>query len=459
MTIKKAITKIISGGQAGVDRAALDWAIERAVPHGGWCPKGRIAEDGPLDNCYRLQETDSAGYRQRTRQNVVDSDGTLILNIGELDGGSLETQRLADRFGKQCLVIQLDLGRDNENVSKVTEWLQTHSIAVLNIAGPRESKRPGVYQLTFGFLTRLLYVSPIQVLDGYWDKPWSELPDEQRFAWTKVLTLHISFTEQEVASWWDGYFPDRRRQITNDYDYTYHPARDGERHIGNYDYSMGARTWFTMKDVAPENAAALLCQFNPLRNNCDPLDKTSDPLTVTNLETGPDDFKSLLKTFQDVARTDPMPRSLLQWLCVAVRVELRNPLLHHHSWIDEYLIAASLCDDANEIDFLHNGVAAAQAAHQAISNTAIHSLGNTRTHALAAVIDIAKKSAVAKDDYQSVWAALVEIAVSPKRPAPLLGYVENEGIKYQVDTGDGVKFYNKDALRAMMSRARKKAAQ
>lgn len=80
--------KIVSGGQSGADRAALDWAIQNDLPHGGWCPKGRIAEDGRIDSRYTLRETDSEGYRQRTRQNVVDSDGTLILNTGELSDGS-----------------------------------------------------------------------------------------------------------------------------------------------------------------------------------------------------------------------------------------------------------------------------------------------------------------------------------------------------------------------------------
>lgn len=87
------IAKVISGGQTGADRAALDWACENGVPHGGWCPKGRMAADGPLAPHYQLCETDSAGYRQRTKLNVRDSDATLVLNTGTLDGGTLQTVR------------------------------------------------------------------------------------------------------------------------------------------------------------------------------------------------------------------------------------------------------------------------------------------------------------------------------------------------------------------------------
>lgn len=147
------VERIISGGQAGADRATLDWAIQQGLPHGGWCPKGRIAEDGVLDSRYALQETGSAGYRQRTRQNVVDSDGTLILNIGELDGGTMETMRLAERFKRPCLVVQLDIESDGSQ--QVKEWIRANGIAVLNVAGPRESKRPGIYRLALSFLNQV----------------------------------------------------------------------------------------------------------------------------------------------------------------------------------------------------------------------------------------------------------------------------------------------------------------
>lgn len=139
------VARVVSGGQTGVDRAALDWAIRHGIPHGGWCPRGRKAEDGRLDPVYLLQETESAGYRQRTRQNVIDSDGTLILNLGELDGGTRRTVALAHALGRPHLLLQVDDGLAAESVPRLLEWLSRESVAVLNIAGPRESKRPGAY--------------------------------------------------------------------------------------------------------------------------------------------------------------------------------------------------------------------------------------------------------------------------------------------------------------------------
>ena len=147
--------EIVSGGQTGVDRAALDWAIERGLRHGGWCPRGRLAEDGAIDRRYSLRETDTASYRQRTRQNVIDSDGTLILNLGDLREGTLTTLRFAERYDKPHRVVPLDAGPTSEDAASVIEWIRLHHIAVLNVAGPRESKRPGIYGLARDFLESL----------------------------------------------------------------------------------------------------------------------------------------------------------------------------------------------------------------------------------------------------------------------------------------------------------------
>ncbi len=153
--LKKLISRIISGGQTGADRAALDWAIRNEVPHGGWCPRGRKAEDGSLATKYLLQETKSAGYLQRTRQNVLESDGTLIVNLGKLEGGTLATAKLAQELGKSHLVLQLDFGFGDEEARQLLDWLRRESIAILNVAGPRESKRPGIYSLTNKLLDRV----------------------------------------------------------------------------------------------------------------------------------------------------------------------------------------------------------------------------------------------------------------------------------------------------------------
>ena len=142
------LKKIISGGQTGADRAALDFAIAQGYTHGGWAPRGRQAEDGPIPLKYQLNPLATGGYRHRTRRNVADSDGTLILNLGDLAGGSLLTQAFARRLGKPLLVVPLDDGVTRETAARVLAWLREHKIQTLNVAGPRETQRPGIYRLT-----------------------------------------------------------------------------------------------------------------------------------------------------------------------------------------------------------------------------------------------------------------------------------------------------------------------
>lgn len=152
MTFGQLVEAIVSGGQSGVDRAALDWALEHNYRQGGWCPKGRKAEDGVIDRRYGLRETDSDGYRQRTKLNVRDSDGTLIVNIGELNGGSLATLNFCHSMDKPVLVAALDAGITPLVVRQVIDWIREQPISTLNIAGPRESKCPGIYGLTHELL-------------------------------------------------------------------------------------------------------------------------------------------------------------------------------------------------------------------------------------------------------------------------------------------------------------------
>jgi hypothetical protein len=147
------IRRIVSGGQTGVDRAALDVALELGYPCGGWCPAGRRAEDGVIPERYPLKETPWWGYPQRTEWNVRDSDGTLILTAGSSDRGSTLTKELAEKRGKPCLVV--DLTREAD-AGKVREWIREHGIAVLNVAGPRESSAQGIYDLAIKFLRELV---------------------------------------------------------------------------------------------------------------------------------------------------------------------------------------------------------------------------------------------------------------------------------------------------------------
>ena len=147
------IERIVSGGQTGVDRAALDVALDLGIPCGGWCPRGRKAEDGPIAARYPLRETPSAEYAVRTEWNVRDSDGTLILTSGEPVGGTALTRSLAGEMDKPCLIVHLNQADD---VGPVLEWGEAHQIKVLNVAGPRESTLPGVYDRAADFLRRLL---------------------------------------------------------------------------------------------------------------------------------------------------------------------------------------------------------------------------------------------------------------------------------------------------------------
>ena len=147
------VEKIISGGQTGVDRAALDVALELGLACGGWCPKGRRAEDGPIAKRYPLRETSSRAYPQRTRCNVLDSDGTLILTRGRPTGGTALTIQIAEKNGKPYLVIDLNGPLDP---GRVQAWCRTQQIHVLNVAGVRASESPGIYERATDFLKAVL---------------------------------------------------------------------------------------------------------------------------------------------------------------------------------------------------------------------------------------------------------------------------------------------------------------
>ena len=150
-----AVARVVSGGQTGADRAALDWAIARGVAHGGWCPRGRRAEDGRIAEHYLLLETPSRDYEQRTRWNVRDSDGTLIVSrSGVLTGGSAYTARCAERLEQPWLHVHP--GADD--AAAIREFLERHRIRTLNVAGPRESTDPGIYAYVYGLLERLATV-------------------------------------------------------------------------------------------------------------------------------------------------------------------------------------------------------------------------------------------------------------------------------------------------------------
>jgi len=152
------IKKIISGGQTGADRAALDIAIEQDIAHGGWIPKGRKTEEGTLPDKYQLQEMDTASYPKRTEKNVLDSDGTLIISYGKLNGGSALTQKLAKKHSRPRVHIDMDEFSIPDAANIVRSWVERNNIEILNVAGPRGSKDPGIYKMTVDVLGTVLTV-------------------------------------------------------------------------------------------------------------------------------------------------------------------------------------------------------------------------------------------------------------------------------------------------------------
>jgi hypothetical protein len=150
------LRKIISGGQTGADRAALDWAINRGMPHGGWCPRGRKAEDGVIDERYNLIETPSEDYRQRTEWNVRDSEATVVFSIQkELFGGTLLTAEFAEQH-KKPLIHLCEQDEQSDHARRLRSFIEEFGVGVLNVAGPRASSEPGVYQFALGVLDQAL---------------------------------------------------------------------------------------------------------------------------------------------------------------------------------------------------------------------------------------------------------------------------------------------------------------
>lgn len=149
--------RIISGGQTGADRAALDVALELGIESGGWVPLGRQAEDGTIPDCYpNMQEADSALPAVRTELNVRDSDATVIISHGALVGGTALTESLARTFGKPLLHLDLDRVSEEDASSMLRHWLDRQQPEKLNVAGARESEDASIHAATTRVLSTVL---------------------------------------------------------------------------------------------------------------------------------------------------------------------------------------------------------------------------------------------------------------------------------------------------------------
>ncbi len=149
--------KIISGGQTGVDRAALDFALSHEFPCGGYCPKNRLAEDGTIPEYYPLIETESTEYAVRTEMNVQMADGVLIIYDEAMDKGTYLTLKCAELYNKPYFLFDISKA---ENPLSVKEWLEDEEIAILNIAGLREGFSGGIYDITLKILHRIFIGLP-----------------------------------------------------------------------------------------------------------------------------------------------------------------------------------------------------------------------------------------------------------------------------------------------------------
>ena len=182
------IKKIISGGQTGADRAALDTAIKFNIKHGGWIPEGRKAEDGKLPDKYQMNEMPTDSYPKRTEQNIVDSDGTLIISRGGLTGGSLLTKRLASKLKKPCCHINLIDLDEFEAAIVINSFILEYDLEIINVAGPRAGRDPFIYNSVKTVLETVIYMMLLETEPD--DLKFSDLLLMERKTETHIKTLN-----------------------------------------------------------------------------------------------------------------------------------------------------------------------------------------------------------------------------------------------------------------------------
>jgi hypothetical protein len=183
------IKRIVSGGQTGADRAALDVAIKLGIAHGGWIPRGRLTESGALPQKYHLKETSSSQYSVRTEKNVVDTQGTLIISHGPLTGGTEFTREMAIRHSRPWLHIDLDRTGAFHAATAINSWILQKKIEILNVAGPRASEDPAIYQETLNILESVYYLGLVESSMAGDDNVKNQLPLQRKQAKKEPQTV------------------------------------------------------------------------------------------------------------------------------------------------------------------------------------------------------------------------------------------------------------------------------
>lgn len=200
------LTQIVSGGQTGADRAALDVAIKFNIPHGGWITKGRRTEDGPLPEIYQLNEMRTSDYPSRTRQNILDSHGTVIISRGALSGGSKLTRSFARVKGRPNCHIDL-LNHDIFEAAIILQgFVLENRIDILNVAGPRASHDPGIYFDVKSIIEAMLYLNFLDTTDEDQFKalapalpgtpPYPKTPDSA----VEAIVTHLSLKSKTLVA-------------------------------------------------------------------------------------------------------------------------------------------------------------------------------------------------------------------------------------------------------------------
>ncbi|MCF8044722.1 MAG: putative molybdenum carrier protein [Desulfarculaceae bacterium] len=192
------VSKIISGGQTGADQAALDAAIKFNIEHGGWVPEGRKRENGVLPLKYRMQEMDTTNYAARTRKNVMDSDGTVLLARGPLRGGTLLTQKIALQADRPCCHIDLLAMDEFEGSLLLNSFVTESDIRVLNVAGPRLSNDPGIYRSVKAVIEALIYMQVLEEGIEFEAVQPSETPEQAGYM-PETIEQSVRFLEKNLS--------------------------------------------------------------------------------------------------------------------------------------------------------------------------------------------------------------------------------------------------------------------